>query len=121
MDSPLKAFENEVADQASVGLWDFSDFFTDGDTDAFQRRRRIQIKHGLVEVFRTPIAGLHLFLACGLFCESSGVLGRRNRPLGGSDWRPLLFAIDGFMLDAQGLIGALANGRVAMLGNIGFS
>merc|ERR1712039_129323 len=39
VDSPLRAFENELGVQPPVGFWDPLGLSKDGDTDAFKRRR----------------------------------------------------------------------------------
>merc|ERR1739848_763292 len=52
-DSPLRAFESELGVQAPVGFWDPAGFTTDGDVDAFKRRREVELKHGRVSMFAT--------------------------------------------------------------------
>merc|ERR1719436_507468 len=53
VDSPLRAFENELGVQAPVGFWDPVGFTKDGDADAFKRRRETEIKHGRVAMLAT--------------------------------------------------------------------
>merc|ERR1712203_115252 len=48
--SPLRAFENELGVQAPVGFWDPAGFCSDGDADAFKRRRTMELKHGRVSM-----------------------------------------------------------------------
>jgi len=48
VDSPLRAFENELGVQAPVGYWDPLGLGKDGDADVFRRRREVEIKHGRV-------------------------------------------------------------------------
>merc|ERR1739844_31792 len=43
--SPLRAFESELGVQSPVGFWDPAGFTQDGDIEAFNRRRGIEIKH----------------------------------------------------------------------------
>jgi len=45
-----KAFENELGVQAPVGFWDPAGFTTDGDAEAFRRRRETELKHGRVSM-----------------------------------------------------------------------
>merc|ERR1719414_925125 len=52
-DSPLKAFESELGVQAPVGFWDPIGFTRDGDAEAFNRRRGIEIKHGRISMLAT--------------------------------------------------------------------
>merc|ERR1712048_909182 len=49
-DSPLRAFEGELGVQAPVGFWDPAGFCSDGDADAFKRRRTTELKHGRVSM-----------------------------------------------------------------------
>merc|ERR1712050_601917 len=44
----VRAFENELGVQAPVGFWDPVGFTLDGDTEAFKRRRAVELKHGRV-------------------------------------------------------------------------
>merc|ERR1740121_1823574 len=48
VDSPLRAFENELGVQAPAGYWDPLGLGKDGDADVFRRRREVEIKHGRV-------------------------------------------------------------------------
>merc|ERR1719291_144423 len=48
--SPLRAFEGELGVQAPVGFWDPAGFCSDGDADAFKRRRTTELKHGRVSM-----------------------------------------------------------------------
>merc|ERR1719181_746253 len=50
-DSPLRAFESELGVQAPLGFWDPMGLSSDGDVDAFKRRRETEIKHGRVSMF----------------------------------------------------------------------
>merc|ERR1719150_3653494 len=43
-DSPLRAFESELGVQAPFGFWDPLGYTKDGDAEAFNRRRGIEIK-----------------------------------------------------------------------------
>jgi len=52
-DSPLRAFESELGVQAPVGFWDPVGFTQDGDVEAFNRRRGIEIKHGRISMLAT--------------------------------------------------------------------
>jgi len=52
-DSPLRAFESELGVQAPVGFWDPIGFTKDGDAQAFNRRRGIEIKHGRISMLAT--------------------------------------------------------------------
>merc|ERR1712241_1293677 len=45
VDSPLRAFENELGVQAPVGFFDPVGFTKDGDEFSFKRRRSVEIKH----------------------------------------------------------------------------
>merc|ERR1711933_220713 len=49
--SPLRAFESELGVQAPFGFWDPMGLCKDGDTDAFNRRRVTEIKHGRVSMW----------------------------------------------------------------------
>jgi choline dehydrogenase-like flavoprotein len=42
----LRAFENDLGVQASVGFWDQAGFAADDDTKSFARRRQTETKHG---------------------------------------------------------------------------
>merc|ERR1712151_7168 len=53
VDSPLRAFENELGVQPPVGFWDPVGFTKDGDAAAFKRRRATEIKHGRVSMLAT--------------------------------------------------------------------
>jgi len=53
VESPLRAFESELGVQAPVGFWDPAGFTQDGDVDAFNRRREVELKHGRVSMFAT--------------------------------------------------------------------
>jgi hypothetical protein len=44
--SLLRAFENDLGVQASVGFWDQAGFAADDDTESFARRRQTETKHG---------------------------------------------------------------------------
>merc|ERR1719399_2377924 len=50
VDSPLRAFENELGVQAPVGFWDPIGFTADGDVAAFKRRRATELKHGRISM-----------------------------------------------------------------------
>jgi len=50
VDSPLRAFENELGVQAPVGFWDPIGFTADGDVEAFKRRRATELKHGRISM-----------------------------------------------------------------------
>jgi len=52
-DSPLRAFENELGVQAPMGFWDPIGFTRDGDVEAFNRRRGIEVKHGRISMLAT--------------------------------------------------------------------
>eukprot|EP00413_Alexandrium_margalefii_P025477 CAMPEP_0204580066 /NCGR_PEP_ID=MMETSP0661-20131031/43846_1 /ASSEMBLY_ACC=CAM_ASM_000606 /TAXON_ID=109239 /ORGANISM="Alexandrium margalefi, Strain AMGDE01CS-322" /LENGTH=800 /DNA_ID=CAMNT_0051589131 /DNA_START=52 /DNA_END=2454 /DNA_ORIENTATION=+ len=52
-DSPLRAFESELGVQAPVGFWDPVGFTSDGDVNAFTRRRESEIKHGRIAMLAT--------------------------------------------------------------------
>jgi len=51
VDSPLRAFENELGVQAPVGFWDPLGLSKDGDVDVFKRRREAELKNGRVAMF----------------------------------------------------------------------
>merc|ERR1712186_292899 len=51
VDSPLRAFENELGVQAPTGFWDPLGFTKDGDAAAFKRRRAVELKHGRVSMY----------------------------------------------------------------------
>merc|ERR1711974_545154 len=51
--SPLRAFESELGVQDPVGFWDPLGFTTDGDSEAFKRRRAVEIKHGRICMYAT--------------------------------------------------------------------
>merc|ERR1711988_1259700 len=53
VDSPLRAFENELGVQAPVGYFDPLGFAKDGDVDEFKRRREVELKNGRVAMFAT--------------------------------------------------------------------
>jgi len=44
----VRAFENELGVQAPLGFWDPVGYTADGDVEAFQRRRSVEIKHGRI-------------------------------------------------------------------------
>jgi hypothetical protein len=50
-DSPLRAFENELGVQAPLGFWDPAGLCSDGDMEAFKRRRATETKHGRVAMW----------------------------------------------------------------------
>merc|ERR1719456_1940978 len=45
LDSPLRAFENELGVQAPLGFWDPVGFSRSGDELAYKRRRVTELKH----------------------------------------------------------------------------
>ncbi|CAJ1343248.1 unnamed protein product [Effrenium voratum] len=49
----LKAFEQELGVQAPVGFWDPLGLAKDGDVEAFQRRRSVELKHGRIAMLAT--------------------------------------------------------------------
>ncbi|CAJ1340071.1 unnamed protein product, partial [Effrenium voratum] len=51
VDSPLRAFENELGVQAPVGYFDPLGMSKDGDVTAFKRRRESELKNGRVAMF----------------------------------------------------------------------
>merc|ERR1711972_772901 len=51
VESPLRAFENELGVQAPTGFWDPLGFTKDGDAAAFKRRRAVELKHGRVSMY----------------------------------------------------------------------
>merc|ERR1711972_812636 len=51
VDSPLRAFENELGVQPPAGFWDPAGFTKDGDAAAFKRRRAVELKHGRVSMY----------------------------------------------------------------------
>uniref|UniRef100_A0A7S2NMJ7 Uncharacterized protein n=1 Tax=Zooxanthella nutricula TaxID=1333877 RepID=A0A7S2NMJ7_9DINO len=51
VDSPLRAFEDDLGVQAPTGFWDPAGFCKDGDVDLFRRRREVELKHGRVSMF----------------------------------------------------------------------
>merc|ERR1711933_20478 len=53
VDSPLRAFENELGVQAPVGFFDPLGFTKDGDEFSFRRRRSVEIKHGRICMLAT--------------------------------------------------------------------
>merc|ERR550534_2213909 len=53
VDSPLRAFENELGVQDPVGFWDPAGFTADGSVENFKRRRQTELKHGRVSMLAT--------------------------------------------------------------------
>jgi len=53
VDSPLRAFENELGVQAPLGYFDPLGLSKDGDVETFRRRRESEIKNGRVAMFAT--------------------------------------------------------------------
>jgi len=53
VDSPLRAFENELGVQSPVGFWDPLGLAADGDVERFKRRRETEIKHGRISMLAT--------------------------------------------------------------------
>merc|ERR1712060_106579 len=51
VDSPLRAFENEIGVQPPAGFWDPLQFTADGDRAAYLRRRAVEIKHGRISMY----------------------------------------------------------------------
>merc|ERR1712186_187351 len=51
--SPLRAFENELGVQAPAGFFDPFDLASDGNVEAFKRRREVEIKHGRISMLAT--------------------------------------------------------------------
>ncbi|CAK9017384.1 Fucoxanthin-chlorophyll a-c binding protein F [Durusdinium trenchii] len=51
--SALKAFEQELGVQPPVGYWDPAGLARDGDVEAFQRRRSVELKHGRIAMLAT--------------------------------------------------------------------
>jgi len=51
--APLRAFENELGVQSPFGFWDPAGFTSDGDVEAFKRRRVTEIKHGRISMLAT--------------------------------------------------------------------
>ncbi|CAE7025507.1 FCPF [Symbiodinium sp. CCMP2456] len=49
----LRAFESELGVQAPVGFWDPLGLARDGDVEAFQRRRSVELKHGRIAMLAT--------------------------------------------------------------------
>ncbi|CAJ1407153.1 unnamed protein product [Effrenium voratum] len=49
----LRAFEQELGVQAPVGYWDPLGLARDGDVEAFQRRRSVELKHGRIAMLAT--------------------------------------------------------------------
>ncbi|CAK9105025.1 Fucoxanthin-chlorophyll a-c binding protein E [Durusdinium trenchii] len=49
----LKAFEQELGVQPPVGYWDPAGLARDGDVEAFQRRRSVELKHGRIAMLAT--------------------------------------------------------------------
>eukprot|EP00441_Pelagodinium_beii_P005648 CAMPEP_0197703366 /NCGR_PEP_ID=MMETSP1338-20131121/125398_1 /TAXON_ID=43686 ORGANISM="Pelagodinium beii, Strain RCC1491" /NCGR_SAMPLE_ID=MMETSP1338 /ASSEMBLY_ACC=CAM_ASM_000754 /LENGTH=1053 /DNA_ID=CAMNT_0043287261 /DNA_START=110 /DNA_END=3272 /DNA_ORIENTATION=+ len=49
----LQAFESELGVQAPVGFWDPLGLARDGDVEAFQRRRSVELKHGRIAMLAT--------------------------------------------------------------------
>merc|ERR1712039_472052 len=50
VDSPLRAFENELGVQPPAGFWDPAGFTADGNAEDFSRRRATDIKHGRISM-----------------------------------------------------------------------
>eukprot|EP00933_Yihiella_yeosuensis_P011982 TRINITY_DN11994_c0_g3_i2.p1 TRINITY_DN11994_c0_g3~~TRINITY_DN11994_c0_g3_i2.p1 ORF type:complete len:325 (-),score=97.73 TRINITY_DN11994_c0_g3_i2:115-1041(-) len=48
VDSPLRAFEDELGVQPPVGFWDPVGYTRDGNVETFKRRRETELKHGRV-------------------------------------------------------------------------
>jgi len=53
VDSPLRAFENELGVQSPVGFWDPLGLAADGNVERFKRRRETEIKHGRICMLAT--------------------------------------------------------------------
>merc|ERR1712117_534557 len=53
VDSPLRAFENELGVQSPFGFWDPLGLASDGNVERFKRRRETEIKHGRVCMLAT--------------------------------------------------------------------
>merc|ERR1719205_446471 len=53
VDSPLRAFENELGVQSPVGFWDPLGLAADGNVERFKRRRETEIKHGRIAMLAT--------------------------------------------------------------------
>eukprot|EP00931_Biecheleriopsis_adriatica_P079850 TRINITY_DN531_c0_g1_i10.p1 TRINITY_DN531_c0_g1~~TRINITY_DN531_c0_g1_i10.p1 ORF type:complete len:237 (-),score=58.32 TRINITY_DN531_c0_g1_i10:98-712(-) len=53
VDSPLRAFENELGVQAPVGFFDPLGFTKDGNEANFKRRRQVELKNGRVAMWAT--------------------------------------------------------------------
>merc|ERR1719166_123538 len=53
VDSPLRAFENELGAQSPFGFWDPLGLASDGNVERFKRRRETEIKHGRVCMLAT--------------------------------------------------------------------
>merc|ERR1712070_415263 len=53
VDSPLRAFEEELGVQAPVGFWDPVGYTRDGNSEVFKRRRETELKHGRVAMYAT--------------------------------------------------------------------
>merc|ERR1719480_195420 len=53
VDSPLRAFENELGVQSPVGFWDPLGLAADGNVERFKRRRETEIKHGRISMLAT--------------------------------------------------------------------
>jgi len=51
--SPLRAFENELCAQDSVGSWDPLDFTKEVDVRSFECRRTAELKHGRTSMLAT--------------------------------------------------------------------
>merc|ERR1712050_338113 len=53
VDSPLRAFENELGVQSPFGFWDPLGLASDGNVERFKRRRETEIKHGRIALLAT--------------------------------------------------------------------
>ncbi|CAE7497079.1 FCPE, partial [Symbiodinium pilosum] len=96
----LRAFETELGVQPPVGFWDPLGLARDGDVEAFQRRRSVELKHGRIAMLATmgyitpEIAGKwpgYLDPASGLkFADiPNGLAAISKVPAGG--WTQILF------------------------------
>eukprot|EP00913_Durusdinium_trenchii_P014569 g13668.t1 len=140
-DSPLRAFEQERTFRAQtappVGYWDPAGLARDGDVEAFQRRRSVELKHGriamlatmggsfadvpngLAAISKVPAGGWTQILLYMGWCEVSRGPGSdiaSGRP-GDFGWYVLSSADP--EQKKKKLSAELANGRLAMMAIIG--
>eukprot|EP00913_Durusdinium_trenchii_P017732 g16664.t1 len=122
----LGGLKEELGVQPPVGYWDPAGLARDGDVEAFQRRRSVELKHGRIAMLATmgyitpEIAGKfpgYLSPSAGLkFADvPNGLAAISKVPAGG--WTQILLYMG--WCEVLRLSAELANGRLAMMAIIG--